>query len=171
MSAKVDQLLHHREELCMEENSSNSPQVFLDEFVIPTDWSLKQFPVGWHQTWYFLSPKLQQWRVCFCEEPDHEICWLVETNSAAFRLWGISEILNVAFTRTLTLYRFSGWNGSSFKKSFYSGIDKTHHWGWRTRRRLDELDTVNDDFLLGKNFNLIKWTFTSKYTTICIFKE
>jgi len=27
MSAKVDQLLHHREELCMEENSANSPQL------------------------------------------------------------------------------------------------------------------------------------------------
>ena len=37
MSAKVDQLLHHREELCMEENSPNSLQVFLDEFVVPTD--------------------------------------------------------------------------------------------------------------------------------------
>ena len=37
MSAKVDQLLYHREELCMEENLPNSPQVFLDEYVVQTD--------------------------------------------------------------------------------------------------------------------------------------
>ena len=94
MQAKMDQLLHHREELCFDEVSPENPtQVRILPF-----WHLGYsfFPGSGHQIGPFLFGTFIRFKARIREKLYYELCWLVKKKDSSNRFRGkyLKQIIN-----------------------------------------------------------------------------
>ena len=94
MQAKMDQLLHHREELCFDEVSPENPtQVGMLQY-----WHLGYsfFPGSGRQIRFFLSGTLFKFKARIREKLYYELCWLVKRKDSSNRFRGkyLKQVIN-----------------------------------------------------------------------------